>query len=627
VAGERPVPSEFATADVASLLAEAAGCLRAGDNSGAERRSREVLARTPGSVEAWTALGLALHFTGRHGEAETAFTELVRIDPEERAHWVNLGNARRADGRADEALTAFSKAADLGERSADFFYNVGLAHLERRDFASATAVLERALKLVPRDAEIRVAYARACYESLQMEEAARALADWAQFENLGTPAVADIAYLLMNLGESTQATQAMNRALLDPDCPPAAGLTLVKLLERTNQVDEARKLLDRVSSHPQVNDERRDLQLVEAQIAQRLGEHTRAAVMFRQALQQDGPFDARHYQLFPLAKSLDALGRYNDAIVVLREAHASQQAYIEHAAPLVALRGAPTMEITRYGCDPADVAQWSDRDAPAAEESPIFIVGFPRSGTTLLELTLDAHPNLVSMDEQPFLQNALDDMLALGIKYPDRLAVLDDRQLQYLRARYWERAVTKVTVGPDQRLVDKNPLNLLRLPVIRRVFPNAPIILVIRHPCDVLLSCYMQHFRSPDFALLCKDPVTIATGMRRAFEFWYQQCEILTCHVLEIRYESLVSNFESEVRALAAYVGVPWNDAMLAPSRHAQNKGFISTPSYAQVVQPVSAKSIGRWRRYEREFAPVVPILAPLLQRWSYDGAGSPNSR
>jgi len=187
--------------------------------------------------------------------------------------------------------------------------------------------------------------------------------------------------------------------------------------------------------------------------------------------------------------------------------------------------------------------------------------------------------------------------------------------------------MTKANIGPRQRLVDKNPLNLLRLPVIRRVFPNAAVILVVRHPCDVLLSCYMQHFRAPDFALMCKDLVTLATGMRRALDFWYQQCEILACHALEIRYERFVGSFESEARALAEFLNLPWSDAMRTPGQHARSKGFISTPSYSQVVQPISAKSVGRWRRYEREFAPIIPIVAPLLQRWNYDGAPAPNSR
>ncbi|MFO1428170.1 MAG: sulfotransferase [Steroidobacteraceae bacterium] len=614
-------------AEAASLAARAIERLQAGENAEAEQLARGALELDPSTPPAQATLGLALQFAGRFGEAEGVFAELAAAEPGEVAHWVNLGTARRCDGRPDEALLAYTRAAQLGESSADFLYNVGLAQIERRDYEAARGVLARARAAAPRDAEIRLACARAAYESLQSEEAVAALADWAQLENLSAGTVAEIGFLLMNLGEGTLAGEALERALADPDCPAAAALTIVKMLERTNRVEEARALLERVKQDPGAKSEQRDIKLAEAQLAQRAGQHERAAVLFRERLGERGAFDERHYQLFPLAKSLDALGRYEDAFAALVEAHASQAEYIGKTAPLIALRGAPTLAITEHGCDATDVAQWRDPEAPPLADSPVFIVAFPRSGTTLLELTLDAHPDLVSMDEQPFLQNALEDLLALGAQYPERLAPLDARQLQLVRSKYWDRTLAKARLGASQRLVDKNPLNMLRLPVIRRLFPHAPIVLAIRHPCDVLLSCWMQHFRAPDFALMCRDLGTLANGFRRAFDFWYAQSALLAPRALEVRYERYVADFEPEVRRLAAFLELPWNDAMLAPGARAQQKGFISTPSYSQVVQPVNSRSVDRWRRYERHFAPVLPLLEPLLQRWGYAGLGSPNSR
>jgi tetratricopeptide (TPR) repeat protein len=614
--------------------------LREGDESAAERVSREILARAPDHPGALATLGLALHFMQRFGEAEAVFERLATLQPQEIAHWVNLGTARRAGGRPDEALPAYARAAALGEASADFLYNVGLTHLARSDFLAAQAVFGQALAKSPGDAELHVALARASYEALDTNAALTALAGWSGFEGLETQVLADIAFLSMNLGDEKGATAALERALADPEPAPAAALTLVKVLERTNRVREATALLARVRALPGAAEETRDIRAAEAQLAQRAGEHEKAALLFRQEIADAGAFENRHYALFPLAKSLDALGRSAEAFDALREAHASQQAHVLATAPAVALRGAPTMEITRYGCDPADVAAWRDADAPDIADSPVFIVAFPRSGTTLLELTLDAHPDLVSMDEQPFLQNALDDMVGLGIDYPAALAAATPAQLQYLRAGYWERVDTKVKLAPGQRLVDKNPLNLLRLPVIRRLFPASPIVLAVRHPCDVLLSCYMQHFRAPDFALLCRDLPTLAHGFRRAFDFWYEQSAILAPRVLEVRYESFVTQFEPGVRALADFLALPWRDAMLEPGAHAQRKGFISTPSYSQVVQPVNARSVGRWSRYAAQFAPVLPVLEPLLARWGYPTApgaggtgaapgapGLPNSR
>jgi hypothetical protein len=159
---------------------------------------------------------------------------------------------------------------------------------------------------------------------------------------------------------------------------------------------------------------------------------------------------------------------------------------------------------------------------------------------------------------------------------------------------------------------------LLRLPVIRRLFTNARIILAVRHPFDVLLSCFMQHFRAPDFALLCVDLPTLGDAYRRSFDFWYQQAELLRPAVHEIRYETLVENFDAEIRALTRFLGVEWSDAMLTPAQHAQAKGFISTPSYSQVIRPVNKKSVARWRHYARHLEPVGATVAPYLARWDY---------
>jgi hypothetical protein len=169
------------------------------------------------------------------------------------------------------------------------------------------------------------------------------------------------------------------------------------------------------------------------------------------------------------------------------------------------------------------------------------------------------------------------------------------------------------------QLIDKNPLNILRLPAIARLFPNARIVLAVRHPCDVLLSCFMQHFRA-EFAWQCRDLETLALAYRRTFDFWYQQAAILRPAVHEVRYETFVAGFEPQVRALAEFLDLPWTDALLEPGENARRRGFIAAPSYAQVVQPVHSRSVGRWHAYERWFEPVLPQLEADFARWDYAG-------
>jgi len=598
-------------------LREAVAAFNAGQLDLAERNCRQILARTPGNLRVMVVHGAVLHAQERHSDAESVFGQLVQADPDTAVHWMNLGTARRGSGKFEEALRAYTRAAELGCATADFYFNVGLTHLDRRDYESARAVLKKALELAPQDALIRSEYIKACYETLQTEDALEALQGWTEFSGLTPSQLADVGQRMMNLGETERAEHVITQ-LATNEIDVRAMLTLAQIMERTNRLQEAQRLIERLSSDSRAAALGMDLLVTRAQLAQRGGDHERARQLFQQALADVVQFHDRHFVLFPLVRSLDALKRYDEAFAAMVEAHASQVAHLELAAPMAVARGRPTWDITRWSCDPADVAQWDHSGAPSLEESPIFVVAFPRSGTTLLEQTLDAHPQLQSMDEQPIVQAALDDIVAAGVHYPEEMGQLEAPQVAAIRARYFERVASKVKVAPGQRVVDKNPLNMLRLPVIKRLFPNAPIILAIRHPCDVVLSCFMQHFRAPHFVMLCSDLQSLTDGYGRSFDFWYQQSAMLAPNVLEVRYESFVADFERGVREIAEFLRLPWHDGMLAPADHARAKGYISTPSYSQVVQPVNQKAVGRWRAYERHLAPVIPRLQTYLHRWDY---------
>jgi tetratricopeptide (TPR) repeat protein len=600
-----------------AFLQRALTLFQANQLAAAEAQCRQLLALQPGHIHALALLGAILHAQERYGEAEGVFADLTRRQPSEGAHWMNLGTARRGAGKYDAALHAYMRAAELGCTDADFYFNVGLTHIDRRDYEAARVVLKKALDLAPGDALIRSEYIKACYESMQTEEALAALQGWTDFSQLAPDQLADVGQRLMNLGETKRAEQVITR-LAASELDVHAMLTLAQIMERTNRLSEAERLMERVANHPRAASLGNELPMTQARICQRSGDHERAVELLRRSLDGIGQFHDRHFALFPLAKSLDTLKRYDEAFAALTEAHASQVEHLKLTAPMAVMRGMPTWEIAKWSCDPADIAQWDTTDAPSVEESPVFVVAFPRSGTTLLEQTLDAHPRLKSMDEQPIVQAALDDMLALDIRYPEELGKLTSGQLAAIRARYFERSASKVKIEPGQRIVDKNPLNMLRLPVIKRLFPNAPIILAVRHPLDVVLSCFMQHFRAPHFVMLCSDLQTLADGYRRSFDFWYQQSAMLSPHVLEVRYESFVADFERGVREIAEFLRLPWHDGMLAPAEHARAKGYISTPSYSQVVQPVNQKAVGRWRAYERHLAPIIPQLQTYLRRWDY---------
>lgn len=575
----------------------------------------------PESPNDLTQRGLALLARQQDADAVAVFQELTRAQPRNVSHWMNLGTALRRLQRHDEALLACARAGALGEHSASFYFNVGLLHQDRGDYESARRLLADAMRAAPTDAEICCQYAQCCYESLLIEEAVAALAGWEQWPAVDSERLATIALLLLNLGEGAASAQAAARAAADPALSPGALLRLAQIEERGNRVEAARaslQQLEAMSGQGSVPEE--DLALLKAQIAFREGRHEAARQGFAELVSDCTEPHRRHLYLFPLAKTLDALKRHDEAHARLMQAHEAQLLHLARSNPEAARLKEVPLVITRHGCNPDDVAQWKEAATPSTAESPVFIVAFPRSGTTLLEQMLDAHPRLVTMDEQPFLQYAIDRIMEHGVDYPVKLGRLTPEQLADAREHYWSLTRRKVTLEPGQRLIDKNPLNLLRLPAIRRLFPQARIVLAIRHPCDVILSCFMQHFRAPEFALLCRDLPTLANGFCRSFGFWYQQAALLDPVVFEIRYEDFVSDFEARARQITAFLDLPWDPAQTRPAEHARVRGYISTPSYAQVIEPVNQRAVGRWRPYAPYFDEALEILKPWLDRWGYLG-------
>jgi len=582
----------------------------------AEAKCLQVLGAHHHHPGALQVLGRVLYSQGRHEDAVRVFNALTLMEPTVAGHWQNLATALRPTKRHAQAIAAFERALQLAPPSAALLYNLGVLQMDRCDYRAAYLALRDAVGLAPADATTRWAFAQCCYDIVQLDEARAALKDWQRLDGLNVEISARIALLLVMLGAAREASPLIERLLADPPRSGRTALVLVSTLERLQRLDEARAITERVELDRSHDDDPERLML-SGILADRAGQHEAAYRYLSLALQNHKEFVRRHHVLFPFAKACDALGRYDEAYSAAEEAHSSRRAFLELAMGASSAEESPLLARTSNGCDPDDVAAWEEA-GPAMEDSPLFIVGFPRSGTTLLEQVLDAHPQLVSMDEQPFMSKALETVMGSGIRYPSELGKLTAHALGDVRARYWDLARNKAALLPGQRLVDKFPMNMTLLPLIRRVFPNAHIVLAIRHPCDTLLSCFLQNFRAPELALLCRDLTTLASAYSRIFGYWYAQWPLLRPSSYELRYEKLTADFAAEVRKLAAFLQLPWDEAMLAPAEHARAKGFISTPSYTQVVEPVHSKSVGRWKHYERHFSEVLPILMPWLERWGY---------
>jgi tetratricopeptide (TPR) repeat protein len=262
-------------------------------------------------------------------------------------------------------------------------------------------------------------------------------------------------------------------------------------------------------------------------------------------------------------------------------------------------------------------AEWPDQTAkPSSDPAPVFLVGFPRSGTTLLEQILAAHPAISTSDEKPLLDPILD---AAGDTPESLDAFLADlpETAAALRAAYWENA--QATGAADGQLfVDKLPLNLVWLGLIGRVFPNARIILALRDPRDAVFSAWQRVFQANTAMLrmlTLPDTADYYDAAMRAGMAGQAACPDLD--ITEVRYEDVVENTEAEARRVIAALGLDWDDKVLH-YRESLAPG-ISTPSASQVAQPIYRSAIGKWRHYANHLEPVMERLAPWVEKWGYD--------
>jgi tetratricopeptide (TPR) repeat protein len=588
--------------------------MRSGRWADAEQGARQILASATDDVRAIMVLAVSLGLQGRLSEALPLYRQLTESQPGEAAHWSNLATALRDSAQLEEAATCYRRALALCPHDPPLLTNLGLLRWQQGDLVETRSLMLEASQCAPDSAEPRIYGALACHACAEDDEARRLLSGSERWPPLEEGLEVDLATALIQIERIDAAERRLQQLLAREPDSARARLQLAALYERLSRIAEAENMLAAVSPKAWGDEGA----AVRAALLMRAGQAHEARLVYEALLQRVGATAANAPFYFVLAKACDRLGDSVSAMRALEDGHRAQRHTAVRLVPDLVDPASDPLPITRQHVTLADRASWQAIAAPDVQASPIFVVGFPRSGTTLLEQMLDAHPALCSMDEQGFFQDVIEGMQRMGCTYPHDLGKLDSEACAALRAIYWAKVATVVALEDGMRLVDKNPLNILRLPMLQRIFPNAPVILALRHPMDVVLSCYMQSFRAPAFQMLCSSLDRLARGYANALRFWLDQSEVLQPHAMQLRYEDLVEDPARHARALGDFLGLEDVSALLQFDAHARAKGFISTPSYAQVVEPLNNRAVGRWQRYRPWLEPLRSELAPFCERFGY---------
>jgi tetratricopeptide (TPR) repeat protein len=525
----------------------------------------------------------------------------------------------QAGQHAQAAALAAQAAADGLEHP--LLYNVRALELEREGrLAEAESLLQSAVRLAPSDVSSRNALGLCL---LRLERPHEALA---QFESaLALAGASRLAFIHANRGAAlfdlrriADAEASFERALALDERQGFALAGLASIASSRGAYPEARaraeKALQLLPGYPEAV-----LSLIACELGER--EPSRAEARARELLSRGDLHPlSRAYATGLLGDVLDAQDRTAEAFSayalcnrLLRQAHGprfgSGESAFQYAQGL--------LDFLRR----AEEGAWHGAPPPSGARDPasahVFIVGFPRSGTTLLEVVLEGHPQVVSLEESESLMDGIREFM----RQPGDLARLlraPPATLEAVRESYWRRVAEAGVDVRGRMFVDKNPLDTLKLPLIARLFPNAKILIACRDPRDVVLSCFRHRFRmsAPMYELLTLEG---AAAYYDAVMRVLLECgRVLPLETCLVRHEDVVSDFRCEIRRVCEFLRLDWVPAMEEFALRSRRR-LILTPSAAQLARGLDASGIGRWRRYETQLAPVLPVLANWVSHFHFD--------
>ena len=538
---------------------------RAGDLAGAEHAYRRVLELDPGNAAALSHLAVFERGRGNLEAARALLARAVESAPGDASARGNLANLLQELGRLPEALSQYREALRLDPAHLSARYNLGKALQRLGELESAVECFEALCALAPRDAGAWAALGLARQDAGRSEEA---LASWRRVLALDpghAEALSGVGTLHLERGAFAQAEAAFRAALRsDPDFSPA----FVNLVQ-TRRIDGS------------------DAELME-RMRRRLE---------RGGLDDDAAADVH----FALAKAREDLGDYEGAFTHYREGNRRRRRHVCFR------REAPGERAAAF--EDAFDAEFFATSAGRGDPSPrpVFIVGMPRSGTSLVEQILASHPDCFGAGELPHL-GALARSIPVrtgdGGVYPDCVGVLEDAEFAALGRAYLD--ALPVEARDAVRVTDKMPANYLHLGLAAAILPRARVIHCRRAAMDVCFSIYAQHFTHRDAYPYAFDLQDIASEYRACERLMAHWARVLPLPVHELRYERLVDDPEREIASLLAFCGLGFDERCL---RFHETERRVNTASNWQVRQPLYRGSLARWRRFEAHLAPLRAAL------------------
>ena len=417
----------------------------------------------------------------------------------------------------------------------------------------------------------------------------------------------------------SRAIASYERAARLPGALPPTWMELASLYENAHRLNEARELIERTV---RAGFDLPLVWLVRGRIQRRQQQLDLAESTFHDLIRRlpDSQWACQAWGELALMK--DRQGDYDGAIEAIDHCKQLQMAHEDRhwqASEKVHARARRLFD----DLTSAQLRRWRDEATHIPKQRVALLTGFPRSGTTLLEQVLDAHPDLISSEERDFVGKELMHAFSSKQGMKTLLEVFEDLRLEQIeseRKRYFQAMeyLLGEPIGGRMHL-DKNPAYNLTLPLMFRVFPETRLVIALRDPRDVVLSCYLRYLPLNTVSVRFLTPER--TAERYAFDMrcWIKFRKMVDVPWCEVRYEDTVRDLPGQARKALRTLGLKWNDTVLDYRQRLTRVKQVTSPTYEAVAEPIYTRAIGRWKNYQKILEPVLETLEPFIREFGYD--------
>ncbi|MFL2812598.1 MAG: tetratricopeptide repeat-containing sulfotransferase family protein [Paracoccaceae bacterium] len=576
----------------------------------------KAISLKPDFAEAYYNMGNALQDQGKLDEAIEAYNKALSLKPDYPEAYNNKGIALQGQGKLEEAIKAYNKALSLKPNYAEACYNKGNALKDQGKLEEAIEAYNKALSLKPNYAEAYNNMGIALKDQGKLDEAIKVYNKTLSLKPDFAEAYYNMGNALRSQGKLDEAIEAYNKAIsLKPDYAEA-WLNGADALEKWNKLNELEIWLDNAFN---------SFETVPADLR----------FMKSKLLWRNKKFEETSYLISDIKFETISEIRKKDYLNLKAKCFEQSKKFEEAYECFVLVNSLVKIskEYKRYSPEDyfqnkkdnlAKIRSRSKKNVEVKSEEnpeflPTFLVGFPRSGTTLLDTILRSHSKIKVVEEKPLLYDTEKFLKKSG--YDDFIDKFIPKYVNIEAQKIYKQEFNKHidTSSIDKVYVDKLPLNLLKVPVIHQLYPDAKFILALRHPMDTILSCWMQNFKLNQAMANMVDLDRIVDFYCIAMET-FKICRVnYNLNVYEIRYEDLIKNFQKESEDVVQFLNLQWEPEMANYQDTALKRGRINTPSYSQVVEPIYKDSQYRWLNYQKYLEQYLDQVKPWISEFGYD--------